>query len=98
MCPHKQRERLMVGFGRFGQVRDREVLWLVEWAVERMREGQSMAGLPKKGGCNKFLSVGQDLAWISFLLLPSTKIQGGEVVATMHDDQRGLGVLERAGW
>jgi hypothetical protein len=62
--------------------------------MERIREGQRRAGMPKKGGCNKFLNWLKFCMYLLLLLLPTTKRQEGEGVATVIFDQRVVVVLE----
>jgi hypothetical protein len=75
-----------------------EVLWLVEWAVERVSVVQldGWLGQEQRGeGCNIiFLVIENMLAWIPFSLLPTTKGQGRGGDATVIFVQRVVVVLE----
>jgi hypothetical protein len=46
--------------------------------VEKIGEGQGMAGLPKKSGCSKFLNWHKSCMYLLLLLFPTTKGQEGE--------------------
>jgi hypothetical protein len=72
--------------------------WVGE-AVEKIREGQGMAGLPKKSGCSKFLSWHKSCMYLLLLLLPTTKGQEGEGLLQCYFDQNCVRVLEGSmGW